>query len=845
MSSSNNGDINRSINLLRSIGTKISQFSVPSIMVGLSVITGLIILIVGMGVISTAAPVPVNSGGFSITAATPHQELGPAQIGEIENDNTTMSYLEEATLSRRVHYPGASYIKVHFAQLNLLPGDYLTVTDPAGTQVHTYPGSAFTLDEGEGFWALSILGDTAVIELHSAEHDDISIPPQHVDYYQLALSGAPLSELGVSIDRYARGYPVEQIQPIIDGTESTCGTNERTDVVCYDSSNPTEFQKSNAVARLLINSTSLCTAWRASDQNRVFTNEHCVTSQADVSGTEVRFNYQSLTCSVNDPAATTVVTGDTFLTDNYNYDFALFTVNNFETISSFGYLDLDPRTPVLNEQIYIPQHGAGDPKQFGIDSDMDSGNVCRIGDAIVGGRVANSDTGYFCDTTGGSSGSPVLARSNNQVIAIHHFGISGSTCSSSNMNQGVRMDLIWPLVEEYFSATPDVGPLVYDSHTIDDDNTGDSSGDGDGIAECGESIELFVDLLNQGADSASGVSASISTSDTYVTLTSNTTSSFPDIAGSGTSTNNDDYEFSLAANTPDNHVITFDLDITASNGGPWSDSFDVTAACDPPAAPTVLTATQVSSTQIDLVWQDNASDETAYYIERSPNGSTGWVEIDTTASDATTYSDSSLECDMTYYYRVRAYRSGDGQYSDYSNTADDTTYACATIEFIPGWNLISLPLSPITAYKAQSLLDDINSAGGACSEIDRWLNDTWDAHIDGLASNDFDVYLGDGYFIKCAQSNSWTMEGSSLGAGITLNLISGWNLVSIPYPVSGYLAQSLLDEINTQGGACSEADRWLNDTWDAHVDGLTFNNFSVANDTGYFIKCSSSSSFTP
>jgi hypothetical protein len=195
------------------------------------------------------------------------------------------------------------------------------------------------------------------------------------------------------------------------------------------------------------------------------------------------------------------------MTDNYNYDFTLFTVKDFESISSFGYLDIDPRTPLLNEEIYIPQHGAGDPKQFGIESDMDSGNVCRIGDAIANGRATNSDTGYYCDTTGGSSGSPVLARSNHQVIAIHHFGISGSTCSSSNMNQGVRMDLIWPLVEEYFSATPDVGPLVYDDHTIDDDDTGDSSGDNDGVAECGESIELFVDLLNQGADSANGVSA--------------------------------------------------------------------------------------------------------------------------------------------------------------------------------------------------------------------------------------------------------------------------------------------------------------------------------------------------
>ena len=46
----------------------------------------------------------------------------------------------------------------------------------------------------------------------------------------------------------------------------------------------------------------------------------------------------------------------------------------------------------------------------------------------------------------------------------------------------------------------DVGPLRYDSHLIDDDTGGNSIGNGDGIVDCGETIELYVDLLNQGTD---------------------------------------------------------------------------------------------------------------------------------------------------------------------------------------------------------------------------------------------------------------------------------------------------------------------------------------------------------
>lgn len=830
---------------MKSISIWIEHLPITTIILSLGAVFGLVILLTGLVLYRNGAPGPAYDAALDAAPSARERELGPIKVGEIESDILALSYLDETNLTRIVQYPGASYIKIHFSKLDLMPGDTVSVADPEGTQLYTYPGSLYTTDEEDGFWAISILGDTAVIQLHTGEQQDSSIPPQHEEYYQRALAGASLKELGGQIDKYARGYPEEQIQSLLYGTESTCGSNQRTDVVCYDNSHPTEFERSHAVARLLKSGMWLCTGWRASDQNRVFTNEHCVTDQTEVSATEVRFNYQRLACGSGATATTTVVTGDTFLTDNYNYDFALFTVNNFESIASFGYLDIDPRTPVLDEEIYIPQHGNGNPKEFGIESDMNTGYVCRIDDAIANGRSTNSDTGYYCDTIGGSSGSPVLARSNHQVIAIHHFGISGSTCTSSDMNQGVRMDLIWPLVEQYFSSPPDVGPLVYDNHTIDDDNSGDSSGNGDGTPNCGENIELFVDLLNQGTDTATGVSASISTSDPYVTWLQNTSSNYPDITGSGTGTNTDDYDLSLASNTPDGHIITFNLDITGSNGGPWSDSFDVTATCDPPSAPTLLEASPVSSTQVDLAWQDNASDETAYHIERSPDGSTGWTEIDTVATNETSYSDSVLDCGVDYYYRVRAFRSGDGQYSDYSNIANATTYNCRTLGIVPGWNLITLPLTAINPYQAQSLLDSINNQGGACSEIDRWLNGGWEAHIGGELFNDFDISTGDGYFIKCTQNSDWTLEGSALTSSVTLNLDAGWNLVGVPYPESGYQGQSLLDDINAQGGVCSEIDRWLNGGWDAHVDGLPFNDFSIVSDQGYFIKCSGASSFSP
>jgi len=104
---------------------------------------------------------------------------------------------------------------------------------------------------------------------------------------------------------------------------------------------------------------------------------------------------------------------------------------------------------------------------------------------------------------------------------------------------------------------------------------------------------------------------------------------------------------------------------------------DVQVSCAlPPTAPSGLSATPISAIQIDLTWSDLSSDETNFHIERSPNGSTGWTEIGTSPANTPAYSSTSLTCGTPYYYRVRAYRAGDNQYSAYSNTADATTTDC-------------------------------------------------------------------------------------------------------------------------------------------------------------------------
>lgn len=360
------------------------------------------------------------------------------RIADFVGIDIQMDDTESFTTDHQISAPGASFIKIHFDYFNLPDNAYVEIRNPHGTEVYRYGMSDrndFTYEDelGENGWdsfaAMSITGDRAIVSLIT----DDSFTWQ--DGY------------GVYISRYMEGYPNGVIEEMTGEPlyfeESTCGVNQRTPVECYSSSYPTEYERAKSVARLVMGG-GLCTAWRVSDSNRMMTNNHCMATASSVSGSESWFNYQYTSCSSSSTTTAVKVSGNTMLATDYDLDYTLYTVNNFSSITGFGNLGLDVRTPSLHEEIYIPQHGSGNPKELSIEDDQNSSGICRIDDAIANGRATNSDTGYKCDTIGGSSGSPVLARSSHKAIALHHFG----GCN----NQGVRIDLIWPQISTHFGG---------------------------------------------------------------------------------------------------------------------------------------------------------------------------------------------------------------------------------------------------------------------------------------------------------------------------------------------------------------------------------------------------------
>ena len=74
----------------------------------------------------------------------------------------------------------------------------------------------------------------------------------------------------------------------------------------------------------------------------------------------------------------------------------------------------------------------------------------------------------------------------------------------------------------------------------------------------------------------------------------------------------------------------------------------------PPAAPSGVTATAISSSQINLGWTDNASTETGFIVARGTVSGGPYADIATLAANSTNYNDTGLAGSTTYYYVVRA-----------------------------------------------------------------------------------------------------------------------------------------------------------------------------------------------
>ncbi|MBI4634892.1 MAG: SBBP repeat-containing protein, partial [Candidatus Rokubacteria bacterium] len=84
----------------------------------------------------------------------------------------------------------------------------------------------------------------------------------------------------------------------------------------------------------------------------------------------------------------------------------------------------------------------------------------------------------------------------------------------------------------------------------------------------------------------------------------------------------------------------------------------------PPAAPTGLTATQASPSQVDLAWSHDGSDETGFELERDTDQSGIFDVVGTVGADVLAFQDTSVQVNRSYTYQVKALgAAGDSAFS--------------------------------------------------------------------------------------------------------------------------------------------------------------------------------------
>lgn len=200
----------------------------------------------------------------------------------------------------------------------------------------------------------------------------------------------------------------------------------------------------------------------------------------------------------------------------------------------------------------------GIPNHFGVSSESSIPLGLSLYDVAVVDSLGNPVEGAAVVL---NLGSTILARSytgpdGNAILVLP------STMTVGNATLTVSMHDFKP--SQTTIAIVDTPTLVPASIAIDDDNSGASSGDSNGLAGSAETLEVLFGLTNTGTATMNGISGTITSSSPYISIASPAVT-YPSIPGGQIGFNTNPVVITVAPNTPHGTMLRLHLNLTDSS----------------------------------------------------------------------------------------------------------------------------------------------------------------------------------------------------------------------------------------------------------------------------------------
>lgn len=125
--------------------------------------------------------------------------------------------------------------------------------------------------------------------------------------------------------------------------------------------------------------------------------------------------------------------------------------------------------------------------------------------------------------------------------------------------------------EGIITVLPLDGPWITDDAVAIDD----AAGNGNDLADYAEDVLLDISLENVGIENAYGVEATLTTEDAWVVITDDY-HNYGDINASNIVDAIGGYAFSVVDGVEDQHTVSFDMNVTDTDGNTWTPGFNVT-----------------------------------------------------------------------------------------------------------------------------------------------------------------------------------------------------------------------------------------------------------------------------